>query len=52
LAFEYAISTEPPLAIRRGCGVVDAEMWYAALQQLTADPLFSSNVPVVPPFEV
>jgi hypothetical protein len=45
--FECMVSRKPPLAIMRGFGVVDAEMWQTALQHLTDDPLFRSDIRIV-----
>lgn len=47
MPFEYVVSRKPRLAIMRGFGVVDAEMWHDALQRLTADPLFRSDIRIV-----
>ena len=47
MPFEYVVSSEPPLAIMRGFGVVNAAMWHDALQHLTADPLFRSDIRIV-----
>jgi hypothetical protein len=45
--FDYEIVGNPPLAILRGVGPVQLEMWEATMQRLVADPRFTEGLPIL-----